>query len=477
MQGIHILLLALVMTLAATALPGLSEWRRALTRNRQAALIPVLALAGTMLGSTEAASLAGGIPNPLRLVRAGVFVFLFLFSAFRLMTGCGSWRNAGAGIKGMALFGVLGITSAIWSIAPFISVWKGFEVLTLSLAIMSVTGRMRNTEDAVWLSRLLGLVLMYLCMTVLAGLILDPSAAIKNPDTTYTQYYFAVRGLVPIINPSSVGSLSGLLFILSVSPLLTTTGDIRIRRTGLYFAATFAVIMMILAHSRTPIIACTAALILMLVYAHRWKYIFAVGGIGAILLLATSFESLVQHYIMRGQTAEAFITLTGRIGFWEKVMEQIATSPVIGHGYYAGQRMLLDVSSVDNTYLEVLIGLGFVGLAVFIFPLVWATLRIYFGRLKNSKIEARQMIWLQTAGAFTLLVIRSLTGPSFEVMHPLLVVYLIVLSFTALLHRLRNVPASGATEINKSAIAIKTVRSGSNSVLRYKSPPASLAKR
>lgn len=61
--------------------------------------------------------------------------------------------------------------------------------------------------------------------------------------------------------------------------------------------------------------------------------------------------------------------MSGRMFFWDTLSPTIYDNFLLGHGFYAGHRLLLGVSSVDNTYIEVMFDLGFVGLFIFILAL------------------------------------------------------------------------------------------------------------
>ena len=464
MQGISILSVALIFTVLATAIPGLSTWRKALTTNWGAAALPMLALGGTMLGSTQSANLGAALSDPLRVVRVMVFAAIFLISVLQILQRSASVKLSGPGALGMIAYATLAMISAIWSIGPLISIWKGFEVFVLVLALVATSSRLRTPDDAEWLLRLFSLALLFLCMTVFAGLLLYPASAIKDPDTTYTHYYFAVRGLVPVLNPASVGSIGALLIILSLAPLMGPRSGRNQARAGLTFAAGIAATAMILAHSRTPIFACTAAIILMLLYARKWGLMIATAAIGTVVLLATSLEGLVRQYILRGQTVESFRSLTGRFGFWEQVWEQIETSPLVGHGYYAGQRLSFNTATVDNTYLEVLIGLGIMGLVVFLIPMIWTLLRLYTTRPRKGTRPNIDVVWLACSGMLAVLIIRSFTGASFQVMHPLLVIYMVVLVSTAFVVRAR-----GHREAQPSYAGRQEQPKRSNRILKKKS--------
>lgn len=434
MQGFIIIGSSLVVTLLFTLLPGLRYLRQALTANTRRVLFPILAFVSTFLGSSHGADLTAGIPDPLRLVRVALLIALALAALFPIMQQLGTVvARAGAGARWMAIYAMFAMLSATWSVGPILSLWKGFEVLALVIVVVAIAGRLRTLEDLQWLHRLMALIFLFLCFTVLMGLAIFPAEAMKDSESR-----FAVRGLVLLFNPGSVGAVGGLLAVLMAATLLHADPARRNSRAGIWVSFGIGILTMLLAHARTPMFACIAAILLLLVYARRWRLLAVTAALGVILLAATALEDVLLNYIYRGQSTAQFTALTGRIATWEIIWPQIIKSPIIGQGYYSAQRMIFNVSTVDNTYLEVLFGIGIVGLVIFIVPILWAGFRIYASRPTSGHITLRNSLWLGTAGMFALIVIRGLAGPSFETLHPLLIVYLLTQISVAVLIRTRT---------------------------------------
>ena len=263
-------------------------------------------------------------------------------------------------------------------------------------------------------------------ISVIVGLIFFPSAAIKTPDTTYTKHYFAVRGLVPLMNPTTIGSISALLLISTFSSTLVSKLHTRQKNNiGIWVVAGLAITDLLMAHSRTPVIACAIVIMGILYFAKKTKQMIIAGSIGALILIATEGINFILSYIYRGQTAESFSSLTGRLGFWERhIFGLIADSPIIGHGYYAGFREVVNVGSIDNAFLAVTVGVGLVGLIIFLIPIIYIIANLLRSRPRKREITERDSFWFIIFGFIGIILMRSMTGTSFEVMHPLLVVYM-----------------------------------------------------
>jgi hypothetical protein len=454
MQGFIILSSSLVATLLFTLLPGLRELRRSLTISPGRTFFLIVTFISLWLGSSTGADLRSNLPDPVRLARIIVVITLFMAALFLILRQLGAAiSRGGAGTQWMAIYALFAMYSFTWSVGPILSLWKGFEVLALVIVAVAIAIRLRTLEDVQWLHWLTALIILFFCFTVLMGLAFYPLEAIRDTETpeTTSQAYFSVRGLVPNLNPSSIGSMGAILSVMAVASLLHANFA-RTSRFGFWAMLGMGVLTMILAHSRTPIFACTVSILLQLTYARRWRLLAVTAVFGAILLGVSALEDILLKYIYRGQTAEAFGSLTGRLGVWEIFWAKFMDAPILGHGYYAAQRILFGTSSVDNSYLEVLLGVGLVGLVIFIVPLLWAGLQLYATRPRSGQVTLRHYLWLTTVGVLAVVAVRGLTAPSFQVMHPLLVVYLLMQISVAALVRMRAQPVGESIQTGANGI-------------------------
>ena len=462
MQGLIILSVTLAIFIMITSLPGLREWRSSIISRRHASFFVILPLATVFLGSAEAAQIGSLLSDPIRIARAIAIISLFLLSLFSIAQHIESWKLSGAGARWVSYFFLFCLISATWSSNPIISAWKGFEALTLSLSIISIAHTLQTKNDIRWLLNLISACLLFLALTVLVGLMLYPSEAIKNPESLNTTSYFAVRGLVPIMNPASVGSIAALLLISAFSSTLILKLFATARNNvGFWLVSGIAIAVMLLGHSRTPIFACMLAIIGILFFAKKTKQMLFVGIAGSLILIASTAIDFVLAYIYRGQTADSFASLTGRLNFWEgAVLDLISEAPFFGHGYYAGFREAFGVASLDNSYLAVTAGVGLAGLLIFIIPIIYILITLLKTRPRTKEINATDCYWLIIFGFTTTILIRSVTGTSIEVMHPLLVVYMVLqLGVTAIVRIKHTNYTDSHTRDNKDNDLSATIKS------------------
>ena len=180
----------------------------------------------------------------------------------------------------------------------------------------------------------------------------------------------------------------------------------------------------------------------------------------ALLVLASgAILTAVTHYLLRGQSEEVFSHMTGRVDFWEQVLPYVFRSPLFGYGYYAATRVMFHVPGTDNTYLTILLGGGIILLTLFLIPIIivmWHLFDSRPGRLGKNLTTEHRLVWIQTVGLFTLLFVRSTTGPSFDANHYNLILFLVCTITASVLHRARRDAAhkkvTAAPQANPAAL-------------------------
>ena len=112
------------------------------------------------------------------------------------------------------------MASAIYSVAPAISLWKGFEVFSFVLSGIYLARYVTNLDDIQWAIDLVCLVLLYLVVSTLYGAVITPSEAFPKMMSS-SSMAFAVKGVMPSINSNTLTQLSGILFCLTFAYALS----------------------------------------------------------------------------------------------------------------------------------------------------------------------------------------------------------------------------------------------------------------
>lgn len=167
-------------------------------------------------------------------------------------------------------------------------------------------------------------------------------------------------------------------------------GPERWRRVALVLGL-LSLLGLVLTRSRTSFAAFLGACTILATLALRpgRRLVFATALTNALLMVGFLYVAgLLEKplsFLMLGRELEGFATLSERVPLWEILSDYINQRPLLGYGYSgfmtpehgAEVAVLLDfgVSSAHSVYLELLLGVGAVGLCLFVVFLTVAFLR------------------------------------------------------------------------------------------------------
>ena len=449
-SGAHFAIL--IASLLVTGMLGMfgmvREWWRAVTYRPIPALLFVATFITPFLGNTQGGNLDSYVPDPVRMVRLLIILLLFALIATRILFRGSCLTLSGANALWMLVYALLAMSSSIYSIEPRLSLWKGFEVLTLVLVGISLAEYLRSFEDIRWLLNLISLLLLFLAVSILAGVLIARSEAFPKFEVATGSMAFAAQGVFPLINANSVSQIGA--FLMTFALIFGLNGG-RGRETGTWLVFFIGVAIIILGHGRTSLFSALVAMVMIMLFGRHLLMAAIALLIGAPLYLFTSTGAIFSAFVYRGQSSHVFNSMSGRTFFWEKVWKAFSEAPLAGHGFYAGQRVGFGVSSVDNTYLEVALGLGTIGLIVFVIPVLCVGISLLRNKPRRPVSKTETAIWLQLVSLYIILIVRSFSGPSFQVLHHNLVIFMVMLVCTAAFIRLRRNQLS-ESEVNQQVI-------------------------
>jgi O-antigen ligase len=339
----------------------------------------------------------------------------------------------------MAAFPLAGLLSTAWSIYPAWTAYKSIELL-VDIAVLAAViaaarepGSLKSLFDCTWV--LFGMVQC----TVWIGALVAPSRALLSPVGLFG---IQLTGVMPDISANGVGHISAILSVVALSRLLRSgTARNGALFYGLVFASSFATL--ILAQTRSALTGFAAGALLVLFLSRRTVIILGVLAAAAIVWTATSFDSAFVTYFRRGQDAQLFASLSGRTHWWNFAWARFLERPFTGFGAFAGGRFAAlvemgdqDTSSVHNTYLEAILGLGILGivpLLICLFGTWWRFVKLFWSRTADVLVRN---LGLEMAGVFMVITVRSFFTTDF-IWHPALP-WLLALGFGELLHRCRK---------------------------------------
>ena len=328
-------------------------------------------------------------------------------------------REMSAGVLGIfSVFALWGMASTIWSVSPLGTLFKSIEY-SVMLALFALVGSTIYLTFKEHRQRLIALkgvfdwhwFLMFLLMiSVYAGVIVFPEYAILLGYRDQTGILgFSVQGALPGLSANAVGTVGAITGVVSVVRLQL------VPRSRILWVALLLVslLTMVLTQSRSPILAFMVAVIVVLVIGRRFGFLIVSGVLLGTALFAR-YGHLVYEFMMRGQNEQNLTSLTGRVARWQASFEALRDQPLIGYGANAGGRMVMESalgetgSDVHNTFVEVLLDTGVVGLIILVAGLaatwIWM-FRIYSHATANP---IGRLLWFESVGILSVLSVRSM---------------------------------------------------------------------
>ncbi|MDK2743953.1 MAG: O-antigen ligase family protein [Nitrospira sp. BO4] len=383
--------------------------KHAVLPRKWAAFLVFLAMGSLFIGSSEPGGATSASPDTGRTLRAIVLGFIFMASIAGILANPSSLTRGGQASHWMLIYSLLAMLSSIYSISPIVSLWKGFEVLVFVTLGIYLTRYFTVIEDIQWGIDLVGMAMLYFAASVIFSVILAPSLALPTSQGMSGSIVSGAQSIMPAIYPNSVTQFAALLVSITLCQVLAGSEK---RKIGLMATLGLGGIVLILGHSRTSIFAALIACSVILVMGRHFLAAILT-GLGVVFGMLIGAREILASYILRGQTEQAFYGMTGRTSYWSEVWEVVLQAPLLGHGFYA-QRIILSVFSVDNTYLQILVGLGFVGLLVMLVPLGGVAYKLYLSRPRVWTSSQEKLVWLQLTSIYIIVMTRSMTGPTFQ---------------------------------------------------------------
>jgi O-antigen ligase len=323
----------------------------------------------------------------------------------------------------MLLYAALALFTATYSLYPLLTVWKAFEVITHVAVAMVLARRVTNVADAIGLLGLVWISMLFIAFSLLVGVVVSPSEALVTLEQSGIS---TLAGVAFTVNTNTATQIGGLVVLFAASALVFS-GALR-GRWVLLLVLFLGVAVMLLARSRTSMFATILGLLIIAFFARRSWLLILLFLCGAAVMLSAAATDVITAFFLRGQSEEQFAGLSGRAYAWEPMWETFLDRPILGYGFYAGIRVLFGLPGADNTYLQVLLSGGLVLLTVFMVPIFCISIDLFRSRPRRSRKgldHAHVLLWMQTATLFSMLMVRSVTGPSFDSHHPNLTLFLL----------------------------------------------------
>jgi hypothetical protein len=201
-------------------------------------------------------------------------------------------------------------------------------------------------------------------------------------------------------------------------------------RVALWAGLAICIAVMVAAHARAPLFAFAAATCALWLRSYLPPRTAAL-TLGATVLLvgagfavaATSYNDTaagsdlgnpIVIYVLRGQSGEEFLGLSGRMELWDYVVSLVQERPLIGHGFVASRSILLErfpwAGTSHGALPEVLLDLGLAG-ALLLGLALLKTMVSAFARIGPPGPDA----WAEAIvmGSLAFLIVLAVANDSF----------------------------------------------------------------
>ncbi|MGB9595419.1 MAG: O-antigen ligase family protein [Candidatus Poribacteria bacterium] len=308
----------------------------------------------------------------------------------------------------LLLYNILGFASLIYSPLKALTLWKSIEILVV-IGLSATLGVIFLNKGV---KKFLTINTIFLCSMI----IIMEIEAIINPAAAFRWYYEGIfrmqlGGILPNMNPSPFGYTATVASVMAFASLLYAKGKQKLLY-GILFS--LSAIGTILSHSRTAMVAFVIATVAILLI--NKKTFIAI----AILLCATATIFIIPQtklYWMRQQDLDLVMNMTGRISAWPLILETSKKSPIYGYGFYAAQRFMFNSDTTDNFFLDIFIGLGFLGLFTMVLLIlsVWRNIIILIINSLRTNNILHLEISSKLAGMLLVISITGLTTRGFSI--------------------------------------------------------------
>ncbi len=425
----------------------------------------------------SAAEIAQTPFDSLAALRVGPEVIVGSILLLRLVFRKPDWGPSMThGIVGcMTIFGLVCVTSSLWSVKFSWTLYKSLEylldlsIIALVLKIVRSSEEYKTLIDWTWI--IAGATLAW----VWIGLPIWPAATWFDESR--------LSGAYPIVSSNELGDTGAVLILVAAIRYWPLIGKCK-NKAFYALTALLGAITMVAAQTRSAFAGLVVAAIVVLYFARRFKVviltalvtgpalIFAVAGDtlakripypyrdSAPVAILISVGDKVMSYLQRDQSQAEMMSLSSRLDWWSIGYHAFMRHPFTGLGAYAGSRFAIlttvGAPQLHSDWLEVLVGTSIWGLAPFVIALVWIwTILIRYYRGHWLSTEDRQLT-LEMIGVMAIITVHSFVNVEMTWHHPTL--FLIILGWAEFMRRRLKTRSPGPTRLYQDSVVVEQYR-------------------
>jgi O-antigen ligase len=373
----------------------------------------MLIVAGTKFRGRDATALVGGSVDSQVMFELGVYAIMAVIVVINVVS---IEDLEGPRPIEIALFAYasIALASVGWSASPAITAVRASQQMML-LATVYIAVRVIEPK---LLFRSFG-------FQILTYVVVCASLAMVFPSFNGTKIGYlaeAHRFSWFAVHPVSAATESGMALVFLTGLALFGSGwKTRLYKIPFWTYACTLLLIILATRTRTAMFSTLAAMTVL--YTVRYKnnagaWIIAAslmaGGL-LFVVVAPELKQSVQSFVLRGQNASQFASLTGRTDLWKESLHMFTKRPLLGYGFVASRALLLQVlawaGEAHNALVESLLDVGLVGATALFVPFVSGLI----GSLKHLNRwrpgDDPTIAWV--AGALTFLAMDGIPMASF----------------------------------------------------------------
>lgn len=363
----------------------------------------------------DAESLASNPLDPAGLYRVACISLALLLGSLALTSPI---SRAGGKITTRPFRLYCGYVIVVFIGAPLsinlpLTAYRGME---LAIGVIVLAGAYRRAgQDA--MERIL---LLLYWFTAISAIVIWLEAA-AMPGSAFTPvrdspFPIQLHGVLPAVSANGTGTIGALLALWSLGRILSPKdrGSASVLTLGLLTIVGMATL--IFAQYRTGyVITAVGALLLLALRAKAAAFWLVVVGAFLVIVWGGQIAHESVPVLERGANPDTIKSLSGRLNYWSHALPVWRESPFFGRGLLTASRyeVLAELgsvytSSLHGTWVEALVGTGVVGVALLACSVFMTGIRAFREAIRRGgRVVPLTLI--------TILLVRSITGPTFEV--------------------------------------------------------------
>jgi O-antigen ligase len=272
-------------------------------------------------------------------------------------------------------FGILYFVSTLWSAQKLETLGKATEILLATLCFLQIS----LSENALERVEALKQIILLTISSVAVITVLGFAARIPTFINTRPGLFTPNTAQSPFLSGNGLGYVSSALFLV----IFAEWHSDRIRLAPAIRQMLFALALFSVAASRTSF---AILIVSVLVVVSRKSKVFGASLAALVALLLALFRGRVLDFLQGNEASSNFATLSGRTIVWTAAIREWHIHPWFGVGGGVGGKQVIKhignysleiLSSLHNGFMEILTGLGVVGVVLGVSLLLFVTWRTF----------------------------------------------------------------------------------------------------